>query len=93
MQEADNKLIIPTTFIQQKINLARAARVMREADLAELYGVTTRHLQQAVQRNRDRFSEDFMFQLDTLQVNVAIMRTLVHLRPDRFEPGRLAAQN
>jgi len=39
---------------------------MLDADLAHLYGVTTGALNQAVKRNRSRFPEDFMFQLDQL---------------------------
>jgi ORF6N domain len=59
MREADNKSIIPTTFIRQKIYFARVERVIRDADLAKFYGVTTSNLHQAVQRNRERFPEDF----------------------------------
>ena len=44
--------------------LAPYTKVMLDADLAELYGVETRSLNQAVQRNRARFPEDFMFVAD-----------------------------
>jgi len=44
----------------------RGHRVPLDADLADLYGVTTKALNQAVQRNADRFPEDFMFRLDAL---------------------------
>jgi hypothetical protein len=63
MPKAGDKSIIPDTLIQQKIYFARGARVILGADLAKLYGVTTSSLNQAVQRNRGRFPEDFMFQL------------------------------
>lgn len=43
--------------------MLRGARVMLDADLAELYGVQTKVLNQAVRRNADRFPEDFMFRL------------------------------
>ncbi|MDR0667839.1 MAG: ORF6N domain-containing protein [Prevotellaceae bacterium] len=49
--------------IQHKIYEIRGRRVMLDRDLAELYGVETRTLNQAVKRNADRFPEDFMFQL------------------------------
>ena len=49
--------------IQQRIYLIRGHKVMLDQDLAELYGVETRVLVQAVKRNRERFPEDFMFQL------------------------------
>lgn len=43
--------------------MVRGERVMFDTDLADLCGVTTRELVQAVKRNLDRFPEDFMFQL------------------------------
>ncbi|HET7360683.1 MAG TPA: ORF6N domain-containing protein [Salinimicrobium sp.] len=50
-------------IIQEKIHHIRGERVMLDFDLAEMYGVETRVLKQAVRRNEDRFPEDFMFQL------------------------------
>ena len=52
-------------LIQQKIYEIRQQKVMLDRDLAALYGVETRVLNQAVQRNISRFPEDFMFQLST----------------------------
>ena len=49
--------------IQSRILALREQRVMLDADLAQLYGVETRVLVQAVKRNLSRFPEDFMFQL------------------------------
>lgn len=49
--------------IQTKIHTIRGERVMLDFDLAELYEVETRSLNQAVKRNTERFPEDFMFQL------------------------------
>ena len=49
--------------IQNKIYEIRGQRVMIDRDLAEIYGVETRVLNQAVKRNMERFPEDFMFQL------------------------------
>ncbi len=54
---------VPLERIQQGILLIRGKRVMLDADLAELYGVSTKRLNEQVKRNRDRFPEDFMFQL------------------------------
>ena len=51
------------TVIQNKIYEIRGQRVMLDRDLAELYGVTTSALNQAVKRNSDRFPPDFMFRL------------------------------
>jgi len=51
--------------ISQAILLIRGHRVMLDSDLAEMYGVATKVLVQAVKRNGDRFPEDFMFQLSS----------------------------
>ena len=53
-----------TQFVQNKIYTIRNQRVMLDHDLAELYGVETRAMNQAVKRNIERFPEDFMFQLN-----------------------------
>jgi hypothetical protein len=55
--------LVPVEVIEKKILLIRGQKVMLDADLADLYGVETRSLIQAVKRNMDRFPEDFMFQL------------------------------
>jgi phage regulator Rha-like protein len=55
--------IIPIAKIERLIFLIRGQRVMLDRDLAILYGVPTKVLNQAVKRNKDRFPEDFMFQL------------------------------
>ena len=52
-------------LIQSRILSLRNQRVMLDADLAQLYGVETRAVVQAVKRNAGRFPADFMFQLDT----------------------------
>lgn len=57
--EAMNELQV----IKSKIYEIRGQKVMLDRDLAELYGVETRVLNQAVKRNAERFPEDFMFQL------------------------------
>jgi hypothetical protein len=60
-------LPIPIEQIQQSILLIRAKKVMLDADLAKLYGVSTKRLNEQVKRNRDRFPGDFMFQLILLR--------------------------
>ena len=57
------KNVISAEFIEQKIFLLRGQKIMLSTHLAELYGVETRTLIQAVKRNLERFPEDFMFQL------------------------------
>jgi hypothetical protein len=55
--------LIPAERIEKRIFYLRGVKVMLSPDLAELYGVTAKVLNQAVTRNRERFPEDFMFQL------------------------------
>ncbi len=54
---------VPVERIEKAIYLIRGEKVMLDRDLAELYGVETRVLNQAVSRNRERFPADFMFRL------------------------------
>lgn len=59
----DKKALVPTEAIVTKILFLRREKVLLDRDLAELYGVETRVLNQAVGRNKKRFPEDFMFVL------------------------------
>ncbi len=56
-------MLVPTERIEQAILQIRGQKVMLDSDLAELFGVQTKVLNQAVKRNLNRFPEDFMFQL------------------------------
>ena len=58
-----NELIIDNQTIQSKIYTIRGVQVMLDEDLAVLYGVETKNLNKAVNRNMDRFPEKFRFQL------------------------------
>jgi hypothetical protein len=60
---AHKEPLIPAERIEQAILLIRGAKVMLDRDLAKLYGVSVKALNQAVKRNRERFPTDFMFQL------------------------------
>jgi hypothetical protein len=55
--------LIPVERVEKLIHLARGEKVLLDADLARLYGVTTGNLNKAVKRNPQRFPPDFMFQL------------------------------
>ena len=61
--KAIKKAIVPIEKITGKIFMIRGEKVMLDRDLAELYGVETRALNQAVSRNIERFPSDFMFTL------------------------------
>ena len=62
-QFIESQSSVPLERIAQKIYLVRGQKVMLDSDLAELYDVETRALNQAVKRNSGRFPDDFMFQL------------------------------
>ena len=65
--------LIPAERIERRILLVRRQKVLLDFQLAELYEVPTKALNQAVKRNLDRFHEDFMFQLsETEMVEVAL---------------------
>jgi phage regulator Rha-like protein len=66
--------LVPLERIERAIILVRGEKVMLDSDLAEIYGVETRILNQAVKRNTSRFPSDFMFQL-TLEEAEAILRS------------------
>lgn len=55
--------LAPLENVEHRIHIIRGEKVMFDSDLAELYGVQTRVLNQAVNRNKARFPDDFMFQL------------------------------
>ena len=59
----------PVPLIESRIFLIRGHKVILDVDLATLYEVETRALNQAVKRNRERFPEDFMFQLTTAEAD------------------------
>ena len=64
MSEKTNEILIPDEIIMNKIYYIRGQKVMLDSELAELYGVETRRLNEQVARNADRFPEDFMFRLN-----------------------------
>lgn len=64
MAKITKTLMIPDELVINKIYFIREKKVMLDRDLAGLYGVETKVLNQAVKRNLDRFPEDFMFQVN-----------------------------
>jgi len=63
MPKSAKILIIPDEMVMNKIYLIRGQKVMLDSDLSALYQVETRRLNEQVTRNKERFPEDFMFQL------------------------------
>ena len=62
-------LPIANRNLSNRIHFIRGHKVMLDHDLAEVYGVTTKRLNQQVQRNKERFPDDFMFQLTAIEVD------------------------
>jgi ORF6N domain. len=92
----NNKSLIPTEKIERAIYLIRGEKVMLDRDLARLYDVSTAALNQAVRRNRDRFPDDFMFQLtpeEVAQLNRSqiVIGSEKHRDP-RFRPNAFTEQ-
>lgn len=73
---------VPVERVARSIVILRRQRVLLDADLAALYGVTTARLNQQVRRNLDRFPEDFMFQL-TFEEHPALMLQIATSKPSR----------
>ena len=71
-KKSDTQNLIPLEAIESRIFVLRGHRVMLDRDLAGLYGVETRALNQAAKRNADRFPDDFMFKL-TLEEAKAVL--------------------
>lgn len=79
-------LAIPTERITSAIRVVRGHKVIVDADLAALYGVETRRLNEQVRRNIDRFPDDFMFQLSA-EETAALMSQFAISKP-RGRGGR-----
>lgn len=81
----EKKAVVPVGSIQRWILLVRGERVILDADLAQFYGVTTKALNQAVRRNRDRFPEDFAFRLTKAEKS-EVVTICDHLSRLKFSP-------
>ena len=69
--------LLPVERIESRILLIRGEKVLLDGDLAELYGVTTSALNQAIKRNHERFPDDFMFQLTDAEVTMLLRSQFV----------------
>src|SRR5438105_15952327 len=88
-----SRALIPPERIDRAILLLRGQKVMLDEDLATLYGVTTKVLNQAVRRNLGRFPEDFMFRLTSEEAEA--MRSQIvtaSKRNVRFQPYAFTEQ-
>ncbi len=62
--------LVPSERIERRILSIRGHHVILDSDIAELYGVSTKRLNEQVRRNRTRFPEDFLFQLTAEETEV-----------------------
>ena len=76
----EDLVTIPDSLIENSILLVRGHKVILDRELARLYGVSTRTLNQAVKRNLNRFPEDFMFQLTAEETTAWRQTTTERLR-------------
>jgi hypothetical protein len=74
--------LVPIEQITRAIRVLRGRRVILDAELAALYGVTTERLNQQVRRNHGRFPADFLFQLNAAEFSAMILQN------SRSKPGR-----
>ena len=70
MENKNQEYTIPVSLVTSKIYVIRGRKIMLDRDLAELYEVETRVLNQAVSRNMERFPEEFMFQLTSEEFEI-----------------------
>lgn len=80
-----SKQIIPVEQIERTILEIQGQKVIIDADLATIYGTTTKRLNQAVRRNKDRFPDDFMFQL-TEEEKSEVVTNCDHLVNLKYSP-------
>jgi hypothetical protein len=76
---------VPAERIENAILFIRGEKVILDSDLARLYGVTTKRLNEQVKRNRERFPEDFMFKL-TSGEKAEVVANCDHLKKLKFSP-------
>ena len=75
-----NEVSLNIDTVRENIYIIRGQKVMLDRDLAFLYGVQTKVLNQSVKRNLDRFPEDFMFQLSKEEIEVSLRSQFVTLK-------------
>lgn len=74
--------IVPVERIEKSIYMIRGQKVILDSDLATIYGIPTFRFNEAVKRNRDRFPDDFMFQLTREEIEILISQNAIS------KPGR-----
>ena len=84
-RNSKKKSLIPVEQLERFILLIRGQKVILDITLSKLYGVSTKHLNQQVKRNRERFPEDFMFRL-TGEEKAEVVTNCDHLSKLKYSP-------
>ena len=82
-KEKQSSSQISESVIIEKVHLIRGVKVMQDKDLAEMYGVEVRVLNQAVKRKSQRFPDDFMFQLKDEEWHSLISQIVISKNPGK----------
>ncbi|MBS1977540.1 MAG: ORF6N domain-containing protein [Bacteroidetes bacterium] len=85
MNKKKAEVSIPDEVVINKIFMIRGKKVMIDSDLAELYAVPTKRLNEQVKRNLKRFPEDFMFQLNQAEKE-ELIKSHIHLNRLKYSP-------
>ncbi|MEO6228816.1 MAG: ORF6N domain-containing protein [Ferruginibacter sp.] len=86
MAKSEKRMVIPDETIINKILLIRDKKVMIDKDIASLYGVPTKRLNEQVKRNLKRFPDDFMFQI-TQEEKDEVVANCDHLKNIKYSPN------
>jgi hypothetical protein len=84
VKQKDKQLM--TVHVESRILAIRGQKVILDSDLAEIYGVPTKRLNEQVRRNKDRFPEDFVFRL-TAEEKGEVVANCDHLNRLKFSPA------
>ena len=77
MAKEDKSITTQEALIASKIVTLRDERVILDVHLADFYGIETRVLKQAVRRNRDRFPDDFMYELTDVEIDDVVSQNVI----------------
>jgi len=77
MAKQELQTILAEQKILSRIYIIRGEKIMLDRDLAELYGIETRVLKQAVKRNMERFPKDFMFEMTSKEIDGMVSQNVI----------------
>ena len=77
MAKKELQVLVMEQKILGRLYVVRGEKIMLDRELAELYGVETRALKQAVKRNRERFPKDFMFEMTGKEIDGMVSQNVI----------------